>query len=43
MLIFHPGGLVFKIKKHLGAEESFPTDAYWNETIPPQKNESTSQ
>jgi len=25
----------------LGAEESFPTDAYWNESIPPQEKKST--
>lgn len=25
----------------LGAEESYPTDAYWNETIPPQEKKST--
>ena len=27
----------------LGAEETYPTDAYWNATIPPQKKKSTSQ
>jgi hypothetical protein len=27
----------------LGAEESFPTDAYWNEIIPPQEKKSNSQ
>ena len=28
-------------KDLLGAEESFPTDAYWNETIPPQNEDTT--
>ena len=27
----------------LGAEESYPTDAYWNEILPPQKKKSTPQ
>lgn len=27
----------------LGAEESYPTNAYWNDTIPPQEKKSTPQ
>ena len=31
-------GVHYIYNDFLGAEESFPTDAYWNETIPPQKS-----